>query len=152
MWSLQTTEVSTQALYRRRSHWSMLLSRQGLTTPLWFYRRTLLVHQRWLLIAWWINLIQIILWVIGSTLFYIFQCIPPGHYWQRMYVSFQIPPPSPVSGQCNSATPVLVALPLISSLISDFGILVLPVTIVSRLHMRTCREIGLIAVFSLGLL
>ena len=119
---------------------------------LWFYRRTFLVHQRWLFIAWWINLIYIILWAIGSTLFYIFQCIAPQYYWQRLYVLFKIPPPSPISGQCNSATRVLVALPLIFSLVSDFGILLLPVTTVSQLQMRTGRKIGLIAVFSLGLL
>lgn len=119
---------------------------------LWFYRRTFLVHQRWLLIAWWINVVYIILWGIGSTFFYILQCIPPQYYWQRLYALFKIPPPSPVSGQCNSDTAVLVALPLIFSLISDFGILLLPVTTVSRLQMGIRRKVGLIALFSVGLL
>ena len=46
---------------------------------------------------------------------------------KRVYGLFRIPPPSPISGQCNSATHILVALPLIFSLASDFGILLLPV-------------------------
>ncbi|KAI9813675.1 MAG: hypothetical protein M1827_003746 [Pycnora praestabilis] len=119
---------------------------------LWFYRRAFLVHQRWLAIAWWINLVYIILWAIGSTIFYILQCIPPDYYWRRTYLLFKITPPSLVHGQCNSDTAVLVALPLIFSLISDFGILVLPVVTLSRLKLRTSKKLGLLAIFSLGLL
>ena len=119
---------------------------------LWFYRRSFLIHQRWLFTAWWINVTYIILWVVGSTLFYISLCIPPDYYWKRLYVLSERLPPSPVSGQCNSTMPVLVALPSIISLISDFGILLLPVTTLSQLHMQTRSKLGLIAVFSLGLL
>lgn len=119
---------------------------------LWFYRRNLLVHQRWLGIAWWINLVYVVLWTIGSTLFYILQCLPPAYYWKRVYFLLKIPPPSPTHGQCNSATPVLVALPLIFSLISDIGVLLLPVVTLARLHTRMGRKIGLMTIFSLGAL
>ncbi|KAL2045827.1 hypothetical protein ABVK25_012032 [Lepraria finkii] len=119
---------------------------------LWYYRRTFLVHQKWLYIAWWINLVYIVLWTIGSTLFYMVQCLPPDYYWKRLYHLLKIPPPSPIHGQCNSATPTLVALPLIFSLISDIGVLLLPVVTLARLHTRMRRKIGLMIIFSLGAL
>ncbi|KAL9066104.1 MAG: hypothetical protein Q9161_007762 [Pseudevernia consocians] len=119
---------------------------------LWFYRRTFLVHQKWLGIAWWINLAYIVLWAIASSLFYVLQCLPPSYYWERMYLLLRIQPPSPIKGQCNSATPVLVALPLVFSLISDLGVLLLPIVTLAQLHMRTSRKMGLIVVFSLGAL
>ncbi|MCJ1405216.1 hypothetical protein MMC11_008443 [Xylographa trunciseda] len=117
---------------------------------LWFYRRTFLVNQKWLRVAWWINVGYIILWTVGCTLFYIAQCIPPDYYWQRVYLLLKIPPPTPLTGECRSATPELIALPLILSLASDFGILLLPVVTLARLHMRTSRKLGLIVIFSLG--
>lgn len=58
----------------------------------------------------------------------------------------------PVTGQCNSAKPVLVALPLIFGLASDFAILLLPVVTLARLRMQTSRKLGLTVIFSPGLL
>lgn len=40
-------------------------------TLLFFYRRLFLVSQRWLMIAWWANLVYVFLWLFGATGFYL---------------------------------------------------------------------------------
>ena len=45
-------------------------------TLLLFYRRIFLVNQRWLRIAWWANMVYVMLWFVGATGFYLLQCQP----------------------------------------------------------------------------
>jgi hypothetical protein len=49
-------------------------------TLLFFYRRLFLVSQTWLKIAWWANLVYVLLWLFGATGFYLFQCWPVQWY------------------------------------------------------------------------
>lgn len=119
---------------------------------LFFYRRIFLVNQRWLRIFWWTNLVYAVLWFIGSTLYYILQCLPVSYYWERLYQRFHVSPAYPVHGQCDAATTAQVALPLIFSLISDFALLFLPLFTLAKLHMSLKRKVALLALFSLGFL
>ena len=117
---------------------------------LFLYRRLFLVHQKWLRIAWWVNLIYVLLWGLGATVFYLFQCWPVGWYWLRFYK--QHDPTYPGDGQCNSTSVQHVALPLIFGLISDVALLFLPLTAISKLHVSRQKKIGLAGIFGVGLL
>ncbi|RAL12613.1 uncharacterized protein BO97DRAFT_389628 [Aspergillus homomorphus CBS 101889] len=109
-----------------------------------YYRRLFIINQRWIRIAWWANLIYVSLWVVGSTVFYILQCLPPSYYWER------VDPHSTIKhGSCPHSTNI-IGLPLILNILSDVTILLLPVISVTRLQMHLIRKIGLAAVFSVG--
>ena len=119
---------------------------------LFFYRRLFLVNQRWLRLAWWVNLIYIMLWVFGATGFYIFQCWPVRWYWIRYYARYHVETPGGTKGQCNATTVQHVALPPIFGLISDVGILLLPITAISKLQISRSKKLGLACIFSVGTL
>lgn len=117
---------------------------------LYTYRRLFLVNQRWLKIAWWANVIYAVLWAIGSTLFYILQCGPVDYYWNRMYLVAQIKTSSSLNGHCES-NQAKIAASLITSTISDFAILLLPVSVLWNLQISTRKKVRLVLLFSLGL-
>lgn len=117
---------------------------------LFFYRRLFLVNQKWLIIAWWANMVYAILWFFGSTGFYIFQCWPVQFYWTRYHNRYHVGPV--VEGQCNATTVHNVALPLILSLISDVAVLLLPVAAILKLQISRKRKLGLATIFSVGVL
>ncbi|KAL8820590.1 MAG: hypothetical protein Q9191_007482 [Dirinaria sp. TL-2023a] len=119
---------------------------------LFLYRRLFLVHQKWLRIAWWANLIYILLWAFGATGFYLFQCWPVQWYWLRYYQKFQTDPPYHRTGQCNATTVQHVALPLVFGLISDVAMLCLPITAILKLQVSTKKKLGLAAIFGVGTL
>lgn len=121
-------------------------------TLLFFYRRLFLVNQAWLRIAWWVNTVYVILWLFGSTGYYLFQCWPPQWYFMRYYERYKRPPPYLISGQCNATSVTNVSIPLIFGLFSDVMILLLPITTISGLHMTRRAKIGLTLVFSVGLM
>ncbi|QUC21574.1 uncharacterized protein UV8b_05817 [Ustilaginoidea virens] len=120
-------------------------------TLLFFYRRLFLVNHGWLWIAWWANLVYVLLWLVGATGFYLFQCWPPQWYFLQYYQRYNRPPPYPLAGQCNATTVRNVSIPLIFGLLSDVMILVLPVATICRLNMTTRHKLGLSLVFSVGL-
>lgn len=134
----------------------MVLSSPTLTaiklSLLFFYRRLFLVNQKWLRIAWWVNLVYVMLWVFGATGFYLFQCWPVQWYWLQYYRRYHLQPPGGVKGQCNATTVQHVAMPLIFGLISDVGILLLPITAILKLQMSTSKKLGTAGIFSVGLL
>ena len=119
---------------------------------LFFYRRLFLVNQKWLRIAWWMNLVYILMWVFGATGFYLFQCWPVEWYWTRYYARYHARPPGELKGQCNATTVQHVALPPIFGLLSDIGILLLPIAAILRLQISKARRLGLAAIFSIGIL
>ncbi|KAL8714471.1 MAG: hypothetical protein Q9220_001804 [cf. Caloplaca sp. 1 TL-2023] len=120
---------------------------------LFLYRRLFLVHQKWLRIAWWANLVYIVLWAFGATGFYLFQCWPVGWYWNRYYERFQTDPPyTGGTGQCNATTVQHVATPLIFGLVSDVALLCLPITAILKLQITNRKKIGLAAIFGVGIL
>ncbi|KAK2603666.1 hypothetical protein QQS21_004139 [Conoideocrella luteorostrata] len=119
---------------------------------LFFYRRLFLVNQAWLRIAWWANMVYVLLWLIGATGFYAFQCWPPIYYFMQYYHRYNRPPPYPITGQCNATTVTNVSIPLIFGLFSDIMVLILPVATIFRLHMTRKAKIGLTLVFSVGLI
>ena len=121
-------------------------------TLLFFYRRLFLVNQRWLRIAWWVNVAYVILWLIGATGFYVFQCWPVQWYFMQYYRKYNRPPPYPISGQCDATTTMHVSIPLIFGLFSDIMILLLPLATISRLHRSKRSKIGLTLVFSVGIM
>ena len=117
---------------------------------LFFYRRLFLVNQKWLRVAWWANMVYVILWFFGASGFYIFQCWPVQWYWKRYYQRYHVGPPQ--NGQCRATTVQHVALPLILSLISDVALLLLPLTAILKLQITFKKKLGLVAVFSVGTL
>jgi hypothetical protein len=113
-----------------------------------YYRRLFLVHQSWLRIAWWFNLVFVVLWGIFCTLYYILQCTPPSYYWERKNPNNTID-----DGRCPIPAKLEnVAIPLILSAISDFAILLLPILTVLTLQTALIRKLGLAAIFSVGFL
>jgi hypothetical protein len=121
-------------------------------TLLFFYRRIFLVNQKWLRIAWWTNIVYVVLWLIGSTGFYLFQCWPVQWYFMRYYFKYNREPPYPITGQCRATNTTNVSRPLIFGLVSDVAILLLPIFSISRLQMSLNKKIGLSGVFSIGVI
>ena len=119
-------------------------------TLLFFYRRLFLVSQSWMRTYWWANLVYILLWLVGSSGFYIFQCWPPDWYYLQYYQRFNAPTPKNVIGQCNATTVMHVALPLIFGLISDVALLFLPLVAVWQLKITRPKKFGLAGVFCIG--
>lgn len=119
---------------------------------LFFYRRLFLVNQKWLRIAWWANLVYIMLWSVGATGFYIFQCWPVQWYWMQYYPRYNVAAPDGMKGQCNATSVEHVALPLIFGLASDVALLLLPITAILKLQISLPKKIGLTGIFSVGLL
>ena len=116
---------------------------------LFFYRRLFFV-QRWFRIAWWANLTYAVLWFLGSTLFYIFQCSPVDYYWTRLGPLIE-----------NTATPVKttahcvgsitsIGTPIMLNTISDLSILILPMPILLRLQTTMQKQLRLLLLFTLG--
>lgn len=101
-------------------------------------------------IFWWVNLVYIILWWIGATGFYLFQCSPVQWYFIQYYARFGKPVPGGSTGQCNATNVINVALPVVFSLVSDVGLMVLPIWAISRLRVSKKRKYGLLAVFGVG--
>jgi hypothetical protein len=121
-------------------------------TLLYFYKRIFLVNQKWLYIAWWANIVYVILWFIGATGFYLFQCQPVQWYFMQYYARYHVEPPYPIDGQCNATSTIHVAIPLIFGLASDVAILILPLTAISKLNLSRKSKLGLAIVFSIGLM
>jgi hypothetical protein len=120
-------------------------------TLLLFYKRLFLCSSRGLRIFWWANFVYIILWFIGGTGFYVFQCKPVQWYFLQYFARYKKPVPGGLTGQCDATTVVHVAMPMIFSLISDIALLILPIWAISRLRLEKKRRMGLMAVFGIGL-
>lgn len=121
-------------------------------TLLYFYKRLFLVGNTKLRIFWWANFVYIVLWFFGSTAFYLFQCKPVQWYFIQYYKRFpHLPIPGNMNGQCNATNVLHVSLPLIFSLISDIGLLLLPLSAISQLKLNKSTKRGLMAVFGIGL-
>jgi hypothetical protein len=111
---------------------------------LW-YRRLFIVQQLWLRIFWWVNMVYIVLWAIGSTISYMFSCVPIQYYWERFdHIST-------LHGTCRNTT-TADGLPLILDLISDVAIMALPIATIATLQMPLARKVALMTVFSVGLM
>lgn len=119
---------------------------------LFFYRRVFLVHQKWLRIAWWANLIYLMFWVVGATGFYLFQCWPVNWYYMRYYAKNSVPVPGGESGQCNATSTQHVAMPVIFGLISDVAVLCLPIVAVLKLQIDKKKKVAIAGIFSIGIL
>ena len=119
---------------------------------LFFYRRVFFVQQRWLRIAWWANLTYLIVWVFGATGFYLFQCWPVQWYYLRYYPKLHVPTPGGIQGQCNATTVINVGIPLIFNLLSDLGLLLLPVTAIFKLHVAARKKVAIAGIFGVGVL
>ena len=119
-------------------------------TLLFFYKRMFLVNQRWLRLAWWVNIAYVALWFVGATGFYLFQCAPSEWYFMQYYAKYKRQPPYAITGQCNATTTTHVAIPLIFGMASDIAILILPVFAIAQLRTTRKTKLGLTAVFCIG--
>ncbi|KAI8960609.1 hypothetical protein F5Y11DRAFT_329241 [Daldinia sp. FL1419] len=121
-------------------------------TLLFFYRRLFLVTDKKLRIFWWVNLVYVILWFLGATSFYLFQCKPVEWYFLQYFARARKPVPGNKTGNCDATSVLHVALPPIFSLISDIGLLLLPILAISRLRLGKNKKRGLIAIFGIGII
>ena len=92
------------------------------------------------------------LWFIGSTAFFLFQCSPVEFYWTRYYVRFHLHAPYPIEGECRVTSTASVAVPLIFGLVADVALIFFPMVSLSRLHMSMQRKLALLILFSFGIL
>lgn len=72
-------------------------------------------------------------------------------YFLQYYARYQKPVPGDKEGQCDATSVLHVALPVIFSLISDAGLLALPIWAISKLRLDKTKKRGLMAVFGIGL-
>ncbi|KAI1100870.1 hypothetical protein F4804DRAFT_317765 [Jackrogersella minutella] len=114
-----------------------------------FLRRLFWVT-RWFKIAWWINVAYVVLWTIGSTLFYIFQCSPIDFYWNKIYAAVAMTPPeADKDGSCIKAL-ASIGTPIILNTIGDLFVLLLPLPILFKLQTTTTKRLRLLALFIIG--
>ncbi|KAI0845762.1 hypothetical protein F5Y00DRAFT_255076 [Daldinia vernicosa] len=121
-------------------------------TLLFFYRRLFLVSNKKLRIFWWVNFVYVVLWFFGATSFYLFQCKPVRWYFLQYYERFHKPVPGNIKGNCDATSVLHVALPPIFSLVSDIGLLILPISAISQLRLDKNKKRGLMVVFGIGLI
>ncbi|KAI1471581.1 uncharacterized protein F4812DRAFT_184487 [Daldinia caldariorum] len=121
-------------------------------TLLFFYKRLFLVSSYKLRIFWWINLVYVVLWFFGATGFYLFQCQPVQWYFLQYFARFHKPVPGNLTGNCDATSVLHVSLPPIFSLVSDIGLLLLPMAAISQLRLNKNKKRGLMVVFGIGIL
>ncbi|KAK6955559.1 hypothetical protein Daesc_003199 [Daldinia eschscholtzii] len=121
-------------------------------TLLFFYRRLFLVVNNKLRIFWWVNFVYVVLWFFGATGFYLFQCKPVQWYFIQYFARFHKPVPGNLKGNCDATSVLHVALPPIFSLVSDIGLLLLPISAISQLRLNKNKKRGLMVVFGIGTL
>ncbi|KAI1212598.1 uncharacterized protein F4807DRAFT_450255 [Annulohypoxylon truncatum] len=115
-----------------------------------FFLRRLFWVTRWFKIAWWVNVAYVILWTIGSTLFYIFQCAPIDFYWNKIYAGAGITPPEhDANGQCIKAL-ASIGTPIILNTVGDLFVLLLPLPILLKLQTTTPKRLRLLGLFVIG--
>lgn len=81
----------------------------------------------------------------------IVQCVPVPYFWYRAYSLSGIKPPYKMTGTCEPQIPHNVATAAVN-VVSDFGILLLPLIGLRGLQMSTRRKVGIAAIFALGFL
>ena len=116
-----------------------------------FYHRLFHV-QHWFRTAWWINVVSAILWLVGSTLFYIFQCTPIDFFWTHL--GAVTPNPSlyvDPQGYCTSGA-AKIGAPILVNNLSDVAVLLLPIPVVFGLKTTWTKRVRLILLFSIGAL
>ncbi|KAI2783995.1 hypothetical protein F4815DRAFT_441652 [Daldinia loculata] len=121
-------------------------------TLLFFYRRLFLVANKKLRIFWWVNFVYVVLWFFGATSFYLFQCKPVRWYFIQYFSRYHKPVPGNIIGNCDATSVLHVALPPIFSLVSDLGLLLLPISAISQLRLNKHKKRGLMVVFGIGLI
>ncbi|KAI1805748.1 hypothetical protein F4811DRAFT_514219 [Daldinia bambusicola] len=122
-------------------------------TLLFFYKRLFLVSNHKLRVFWWINFVYVVLWFFGATGFYLFQCQPVQWYFLQYFARFHKPVPSShQTGNCDATSVLHVSLPPIFSLVSDIGLLLLPMAAISQLKLNKNKKRGLMVVFGIGIL
>jgi len=88
---------------------------------------------------------------IGSTLDFIFQCVPVSCFWNcRVYILNQMKTPSWVHGWCMPQK-LHLAFPTIADLVTDIAILILPLMVLRKLQMSMRRKVAIYFTFSMGI-
>lgn len=114
------------------------------------FMRRLFWVARWFKIAWWINVVYVVLWTVGSTLFYIFQCSPVDYYWNKIYAGVGLtPPPGDLHGTCIKALGS-IGTPIILNTAGDLFVLLLPLPILLKIQTTTTKRLRLLALFVIG--
>ncbi|KAI1408088.1 hypothetical protein F5Y13DRAFT_114672 [Hypoxylon sp. FL1857] len=114
------------------------------------FMRRLFWVARWFKIAWWINVAYVILWTVGSTLFYIFQCAPVDFYWNKIYAGVGLTPPAgDMNGTCVKALGS-IGTPIILNTVGDLFVLLLPLPILLKLQTTNIKRLRLLALFVIG--
>lgn len=141
------------------------------------YKRIFPVHRRWFWWSWWANLVYAVAWAIGTvglmnhligvdienltfhmliylqTPYLIFMCDPPQYFWEQMRVKTSDQQISgAMKGKCAPGVDWKAGLPFVFSLISDIGILIMPIAALSGLKLPIRKKLGLFLIFSFGAL
>lgn len=125
------------------SVWSIYAARIGL---LFFYRRIFLVSQTWLKIIWWFLAVYCTGWAFAAFFVFVFPCNPVKADWMRFNTEW-----AKTHDYHCSYTHWSVSTLLILGFVSDLAICVLPSINILKLKMDLTRKIGLMALFSVGL-
>jgi hypothetical protein len=110
---------------------------------LFFYRRLFRIHHNWLGIAWWANIVCVILWLITSS------SVGPSNGTICSTTGNSTGHPA-IHGQCNATSTIHVTIPLIFGLFSD--VMVLTLSTVSIFRLRVSSKSGLALVLSVGII
>ncbi|KAI0473125.1 hypothetical protein GGR56DRAFT_600576 [Xylariaceae sp. FL0804] len=109
---------------------------------LFFYRRLFWVAP-WFKVAWWACVAYTATWMVGSTLFYVFQCAPVNYYWNKVYGG--------TDGKCIDSL-ASIGTPIILNNLGDLFVLFLPLPSLVHLNMSREKRIRLLVLFAIGLM
>ena len=92
-------------------------------------------------LAWWIILVWSTLWSISVFFSATFQCLPASYYWTKVTMK--------THGTCLNITALLISTAILN-IVTDVGILMLPMPIVWRLQIRKSQKFAVSSIFLLG--
>ena len=108
-----------------------------------FYRRIFpaeTIGARYRLV-WWIILVWSVLWSISVFFSATFQCLPSSYYWTKVTMK--------THGTCLNITALLISTAVLN-IVTDVGILILPMPIVWRLQIQNPQKVAVSSIFLLG--
>ena len=92
-------------------------------------------------VAWFFVMAWVILWFVGCGSATVFQCTPVSLYWNQLA--------GDTSGFCINGYSFLAANAALN-ITSDIMILILPMPIVWRLHIKKSQKLAISSIFLLG--
>ncbi|KAI1456185.1 hypothetical protein F4805DRAFT_476273 [Annulohypoxylon moriforme] len=117
-------------------------------TLLFFYRRVFTMNVKWFKYTWY----ALFCYIIGHTLAVVFsavfECAPPSYAWEEININLD----PPAQGHCKIDDFALTTASGALTIAVEVALFILPITMLSQLHLKYPQKIGLMLIFGTGIL